>query len=55
MKNKYDCLDKILFIAEETILYKCNEYDENLFFMKKFSISFLKNQKSVLMMTVSEY
>jgi hypothetical protein len=52
LKNRIDVLDKIMYIAEETIFYKCNELDDNLFFIKKFSIRLLKNQKNILIMSI---
>jgi hypothetical protein len=51
-KNRIDILEKIFYITEETIFYKSGEFDDNLFFIKKFAIGMLRNQKKILLMTL---
>jgi hypothetical protein len=48
MKNKFDVVDRLLYIAEETLLYKSNETEEDILFMRKVTIRLLKNQKFYL-------
>jgi hypothetical protein len=48
MKNKFDLVDRLLYIAEETLLYKSNETEEDILFMRKITIRLLKNQKFYL-------
>jgi hypothetical protein len=48
MKNKFDVVDRLLYIAEETLLYKSNETEEDILFMRKVVIRLLKNQKFYL-------
>ena len=51
-RNRIKILEKIFYMMEETIFYKCEEFDDNLFFIKKFVIGVLKNQKKILLMTL---
>lgn len=44
-RNKIEVIDKILFIAEDTLNYKINEPEEDLVFIKKVTIRYLKNYK----------
>ena len=47
-KNKLDVIDKLLFIAEETMFYKSSDSEEDLKFMRKMTLRLLKNQKFYL-------
>lgn len=48
VKSKFDVVDRLLYIAEETLLYKSNETEEDILFMRKVVIRLLKNQKFYL-------
>lgn len=53
MKSKFEIISRLLHIAEETLLYKTTETDDEIIFMRKMSIRLLKNQKYYLKMALN--
>jgi len=53
-KNKVEIINKLFFMLEDTLLYKINESDEysDLIITRKMLLKFLKNQKTILIMTM---
>jgi hypothetical protein len=53
IKSKFEIISRLLHIAEETLLYKTTETDEEIIFIRKMSIRLLKNQKYYLKMALN--
>jgi hypothetical protein len=53
-RYKIDILDKIYVIAEETLYYKAKEIEEELVFIRKIILKFLKAQKGFVAQSLEQ-
>ncbi len=53
-KNKLDVIDKIIYIAEDTLFGKPTEYDA-LIFTRKVILRLIKNQKYCLKISIENF
>ena len=54
-KNKLDVIDKIVYIAEDTLFHKANDSDEELMFIRKLILRMIKNHKNSLKISIENF